>query len=240
MNRKKTKHNGFIQGGPKNVLVAIVAFLVLILLVSRLTHITRHIKRIPYSEFITQVERNKVNEIRISGHEVEGTFKDGSVFETAVGNNQADWELFKKHNLVVSIADTTASSVSIWYLLPLLSLLVASLAAVWFFIRQSRSNSNSGGGGNIFSMGKSRARMFMPSTIKETFDSVAGATEAKEELKDIVEFLKSPEKYQRLGARVPRGVLLVGEPGNGKTLLAKAVAGEANCPFFSVSGSDFI
>lgn len=240
MNRKKTKHNGFIQGGPKNVLVAIVAFLVLILLVSRLTHITRHIKRIPYSEFITQVERNKVNEIRISGHEVEGTFKDGSVFETAVGNNQADWDLFKKHNLVVSIADTTASSVSVWYLLPLLSLLVASLAAVWFFIRQSRSNSNSGGGGNIFSMGKSRARMFMPSTIKETFDSVAGATEAKEELKDIVEFLKSPEKYQRLGARVPRGVLLVGEPGNGKTLLAKAVAGEANCPFFSVSGSDFI
>ena len=82
--------------------------------------------------------------------------------------------------------------------------------------------------------------MFMPSTIKENFNSVAGADEAKEELKDIVDFLKNPEKYKRLGAKITRGVLLVGEPGNGKTLLAKAVAGEANCPFFSISGSDFI
>ena len=82
--------------------------------------------------------------------------------------------------------------------------------------------------------------MFMPSTIKENFNSVAGATEAKEELKDVVDFLKNPEKYRRLGAKITRGVLLVGEPGNGKTLLAKAVAGEANCPFFSISGSDFI
>ena len=80
----------------------------------------------------------------------------------------------------------------------------------------------------------------MPSEIKVTFDSVAGATEAKEELKDVVDFLKNPEKFKRLGAKITRGVLLVGEPGNGKTLLAKAVAGEANCPFLSISGSDFI
>ena len=112
----------------------------------------------------------------------------------------------------------------------------------WFIYRQAKNiGSGSGGGaGNIFSMGKSRAKMFMPSSIKENFNSVAGAAEAKEELKDIVDFLKNPEKFRRLGAKITRGVLLVGEPGNGKTLLAKAVAGEANCPFFSISGSDFI
>ncbi len=114
------------------------------------------------------------------------------------------------------------------------------LSSAWYFIRQSRGGSGGGGGGNIFTMGKSRAKMFMPSTIKENFDSVAGADEAKEELQDVVDFLKNPEKYQSLGAKMTRGVLLVGEPGNGKTLLAKAVAGEANCPFFSISGSDFI
>src|SRR5205085_5584525 len=100
--------------------------------------------------------------------------------------------------------------------------------------------SGGGGGGNIFTMGKSGARMFLPASIKENFSSVAGVAEAKEELSDVVDFLKNPKKYQRLGAKITRGVLLIGEPGNGKTLLARAVAGEANCPFFSISGSNFI
>ena len=104
----------------------------------------------------------------------------------------------------------------------------------------ARNAGANGGGGNIFTMGKSGARMFLPSSIKENFNSVAGADEAKEELADVVDFLKNPEKYQRLGAKITRGVLLIGEPGNGKTLLARAVAGEANCPFFSISGSNFI
>jgi cell division protease FtsH len=112
-------------------------------------------------------------------------------------------------------------------------------AFIWYYMRQSR-NSNGGGGPNFFSMGKSRAKLFMPSTIKDTFASFAGAQEAKEELEDLVDFLKNPEKYKRLGAKITRGVLLVGAPGNGKTLLARAVAGEANCPFFSISGSDFV
>ena len=129
-----------------------------------------------------------------------------------------------------------------WYITMLLFALGGLILVGWFIYRQAKNigSGNGGGAGNIFSMGKSRAKMFMPSTIKENFNSVAGAAEAKEELKDVVDFLKNPEKFRRLGAKITRGVLLVGEPGNGKTLLAKAVAGEANCPFFSISGSDFI
>src|SRR5205807_4330605 len=108
-----------------------------------------------------------------------------------------------------------------------------------FVLRQTRG-SDGRGGSNVFMMGKSKARLFTPTSIKDTFKSVAGAHEAKEELQDIVEFLKDPAKYERLGAKMTRGVLLVGEPGNGKTLLARAVAGEAHCNFLSICGSDFI
>ena len=153
--------------------------------------------------------------------------------------NPNDLELLKKHNVKMSVV-SAASQNFLWYLLPFIGLLLALGAAVWFFIKQTRGSGNGNGNNTIFTMGKSRARLYMPSTIKEKFSSVAGAAEAKEELQDVVEFLKNPERYSRLGAKITRGVLLVGEPGNGKTLLAKAVAGEANCPFFSISGSDFI
>ena len=110
--------------------------------------------------------------------------------------------------------------------------------AIWFFIsRQMRSASGPGG---VLSFGRSRARLAKKERVKVTFDDVAGIEDAKEEVQEIVEFLKHPEKFQALGGRIPRGVMLVGPPGTGKTLLAKAIAGEANVPFFSISGSDFV
>lgn len=235
---KKNK-NSLFQGGPANLLLLSVIFLAGIVVLARLTDYTRQTKTLVYSDFIHQVEQGTVKEIQIVGQDVKGVLTDGTHFETAVVNNPADLELLKKHNVKIAVVNQSSSNM-LWYFMPLLLCLLGMGVAAWFFIRQSRGSGNGGGNNTIFSMGKSRARLYMPSAIKETFDSVAGAVEAKEELKDVVEFLKNPDKYGRLGAKITRGVLLVGEPGNGKTLLAKAVAGEANCPFFSISGSDFI
>ena len=219
-------------------LLAII-FLAGIVLLAKMTEFTRHTKTLAYSEFLQKVEQNEVKEVQLVGQDVYGVLTDDSRFEATVANNPNDLELLKAHNVKMSVV-SAASQNFLWYLLPFIGLLLALGAAVWFFIKQTRGGGNGNGNNTIFTMGKSRARLYMPSTIKEKFSSVAGAAEAKEELQDVVEFLKNPEKYSRLGAKITRGVLLVGEPGNGKTLLAKAVAGEANCPFFSISGSDFI
>ncbi|HZW60978.1 MAG TPA: ATP-dependent zinc metalloprotease FtsH [Candidatus Babeliales bacterium] len=236
-NNKKPQ---YFSGGPRGLLVAIIIIVASMVLLKWLTDYTLQVKPISYSSFMKRVESNQVKKILVTDKDVQGLFTDGTKFETVIPETPADWEQFKQHNVEVDIA-SSSSQMSLWYILPLLSFLI-TLLAIWYFVRQARGSSGNGGGGggNIFTMGKSRARMFMPSTIKENFDSVAGAAEAKEELKDVVDFLRNPEKYKRLGAKMTRGVLLVGEPGNGKTLLAKAVAGEANCPFFSISGSDFI
>lgn len=208
----------------------------LLLVLHKLTELGRNVQIFSYSTFLEKVEQNLVKKVRISGQDVEGVLTDGTRFETVIGNNTNDWSILRAHNVEFSII-SPSNQVGIWYLF-LFSCLFVAAWAVWYFIRAR--NAGSGGGSNIFTMGKSGARMFLPSTIKENFDSVAGADEAKDELTDIVDFLKNPKKYQRLGAKIPRGVLLIGEPGNGKTLLARAVAGEANCPFFSISGSNFI
>ncbi|NBQ17527.1 ATP-dependent zinc metalloprotease FtsH [bacterium] len=181
-----------------------------------------------------QEELNKAQNELTETRKIVDSLNGLRSFETTITNMPSQWDLLKQHGVEFAVLNT-ASPLSNWMIFLIIGL-IAILAVVYFIFRPAPQS----GGNNLFSMGKSKAKMFMPSTIKEKFSSVAGAAEAKEELQDVVDFLKNPEKYKRLGARITRGVLLVGEPGNGKTLLARAVAGEANCPFFSISGSDFI
>lgn len=237
--KNKLNKSPLFQGGPKNLLILLMVMVGGLLLLHQFTDYARQIKTVSYDSFLKSVESDEVKEIHVAGQDVYGIFRDGTRFETVVGKNPKNWEMLKEHNVQVWVA-SPSNQVSLWYIFPFLFLLM-SLWAIWYYIKQARGGQGGGqGGNNIFTMGKSRAKMFMPSTIKETFNSVAGNHEAKEELQDVVDFLRNPEKYKKLGAKITRGVLLVGEPGNGKTLLAKAVAGEANCPFFSISGSDFI
>jgi cell division protease FtsH len=235
MNRKKfNKRNS----GPKQLVIVVALLVLSLLLLTKLTDMTQSTTKISFSEFLNKVQADQVKEVKIAGQDIAGELKDGSVFETVAGGYEKTWDMLREHKVEFAV-DNSGSKINYIWLFVLFLLPLIAMAGVWYSLRQ-KSGSGGGGAGGIFSMGKSRAKMFMPSTIKESFDSVAGAHEAKEDLKDVVDYLKNPKKYSRLGAKVSRGVLLVGEPGNGKTLLARAVAGEANCPFFSISGSDFI
>ena len=238
---KKPKNNNSWTPSPKNLKNAIVALVMLagvLLVLHKLTELGRNVQIISYSAFLEKVDQDLVKKVYVAGQDVEGILTDGSRFETVIGNNANDWERLSRHNVEFSVV-SPSNQLTLWYLF-LFSCLFVVIWAIWYFIRSRSAGANGGGGGNIFTMGKSGAKMFLPSSIKENFNSVAGADEAKEELADVIDFLKNPKKYQRLGAKITRGVLLIGEPGNGKTLLARAVAGEANCPFFSISGSNFI
>ena len=236
--KKKKDPRTFFSGGFKNFIIVLLLLVTSIAVLDQLTRYSLRTHEMSYSAFLKQLEQDNVASVMLRGQDVYGKLKDGSVFETIILPNQYLWDQLHHHGVEINVG-TASGQISFWYIFSFLLGLIL-LGVFWYFVRQARNQSGGGGSGNIFNMGKSRARMFMPSTIKETFNSVAGAAEAKEELKDVVDFLKNPQKYKRLGAQMTRGVLLIGEPGNGKTLLAKAVAGEANCPFFSISGSDFI
>jgi len=189
---------------------------------------------ISYSEFISMVENEKVSEVVIQGQDLFVTDVNKAHFKVYA---PPDSDLIKiMRGKGVSIKAKPPSE-SPWYMSLLVSWLpMIILIGVWiFFMRQMQS-----GGGKAMSFGKSRARLMSDTSEKVTFQDVAGIEEAKEELSEIVEFLKEPKKYTRLGGRIPKGVLLMGPPGTGKTLLARAIAGEAGVPFFSISGSDFV
>ncbi len=192
-------------------------------------------KEINFTQFMSDVDQGQVREVTVTGQDVKGKYKaDNSPFHTTVPPNYPDmYKTLSDKGVSVTVKDMTNGSWPSW-ILNLLPLVL--LAALWFFmIRQMQT-----GGNKALSFGKSRARLLSMQQKKVTFKDVAGVDEAKEELREIIEFLREAQKFQKLGGRIPKGVLLVGPPGTGKTLLARAVAGEANVPFFSISGSDFV
>ena len=192
------------------------------------------VQEINFSRFMSEVDQGTVKDVTISGQEVKGKLADGSLFHLTAPANYPDMiKKLQEKNVNITVQDVGNSS---WGWLINLFAPLALLAALWYFmIRQMQT-----GGNKALSFGKSRARLLSMQQKKVTFKDVAGVDEAKEELREIIEFLREAQKFQKLGGRIPKGVLLVGPPGTGKTLLARAVAGEANVPFFSISGSDFV
>ncbi len=192
-----------------------------------------------YSDFIQQVKDGKVERVTVDGAVITGKRQDGDTFKTirpAIADNGLIGDLVN-NNVVVE--GKQPEQQSIWTQLLVASFPILVIIAVFmFFMRQMQGGG--GGRGGPMSFGKSKARLLSEDQVKTTFADVAGCDEAKEEVSELVEFLRDPGKFQRLGGRIPRGVLMVGPPGTGKTLLAKAIAGEAKVPFFTISGSDFV
>jgi cell division protease FtsH len=222
----------------RNLALWIVIALLLVVLFNLFQGTSSHpvASALSYSKFNELVVQNQVRKVTFQGDSVKGEMANGQPFTTTVPNNDATlWPTLKAHNVdtAVSPADDGMPSLLAIFINWFPMLLIFG---VWvFFLRQMQS-----GGGKAMGFGKSRAKLLTERQGRVTFEDVAGVDEAKDDLKEIVDFLRDPQKFQRLGGRIPKGVLLVGPPGTGKTLLARAIAGEANVPFFTISGSDFV
>ena len=193
-----------------------------------------HEQALAYSDFISEVESGQINEVTIQGQQITGQYSDGRQFKSFAPDDPSLVQVLRKSGVRITVAQEDELN-------PILSILFSwfpmlLLIGVWiFFMRQMQS-----GGGKAMGFGKSRARLLTEKAGRVTFEDVAGIDEAKVELEEIVDYLRDPQKFQRLGGKIPKGCLLVGPPGTGKTLLARAIAGEANVPFFTISGSDFV
>ena len=218
----------------KNLALWLVISLLMIMLFNMMTQKETEQKQINYTEFLAAVDEGKVADITFQGNQVSGTYSDGGKFQTyAPMDDQLIPELKKKG---VNIEAKPVDDQGFWFTLLISWGPILLLIAVWiFFMRQMQA-----GGGKAMSFGKSKAKLLTDTQGQVTFKDVAGVDEAKQELEEVVEFLKDPKKFTKLGGKIPKGVLLVGSPGTGKTLLARSVAGEAGVPFFTISGSDFV
>jgi len=218
----------------KNLALWLVIILMMILLFNMMAHKSAEQRTVNYSTFLVALEEGRVQEVTIQGRLINGVYNDDTPFETyAPEDAELIGELREKG---VQIQAKPEEDRGLWFTLLVSWGPILLLIAVWiFFMRQMQS-----GGGKAMNFGKSRAKLLNETSAVVTFKDVAGVDEAKDELEEVVSFLKDPKKFSRLGGRIPKGVLLVGPPGTGKTLLARAIAGEAGVPFFSISGSDFV
>jgi len=220
----------------KNIILWVVVAVILMSVFSNLTTNSKT-QEISYSDFIKSINSNQVTEVMLTGRVINGTLQGGSKFSTysPETDNKAMIGDLLKSGVVIKAKPLEQS---VWMQIFISSFPFLIIIAIWlYFMRQMQGG---GGKGGALSFGKSKARLLSEDQIKINFGDVAGVDEAKEEVSELVEFLRDPAKFQKLGGKIPRGVLMVGSPGTGKTLLAKAIAGEAKVPFFTISGSDFV
>jgi len=226
-----------LNGTGRNLLIwaAIVAMVIIVFQMLPGSNTRNTLPPVDYSDFIVDVNQGHIEEVLIRGQTIVGRKHDGRTFTTFIPRDVSLMSRLEEKGVRIKAAPPEEELPSFWHILiswfPILLLVGLSI----FSLRQIQS-----GGNRALGFGRSRARLMTEKTGKVTFEDVAGIDEAKQELEEVVDFLKDPQKFQRLGGKIPKGVLLVGPPGTGKTLLARAIAGEANVPFFTISGSDFV
>ncbi len=222
----------------KNLILWVVIAVVLVSVFQSFGPATDRVRTITYSDFLDEVEANGVSEVMIDGETISGKLKSGQGFVTYSPETDYDWLIGQLDKRNVRFAAKEPERQTWLMQLFISSFPILLLIGVWvYFMRQMQGGA---GGRGAMSFGKSKARLLGEDQVNVNFGDVAGVEEAKEEVSEIVDFLKDPSKFQRLGGKIPRGVLMVGQPGTGKTLLARAIAGEARVPFFTISGSDFV